>query len=162
VLCAVGLSAAIAVSVDIPLQRPDWRGFVRELGAAPPNGVARLIVVQRYTGGRQLEILMPGLSSVRRREIRVGELDLVAIKPIERGGWFCWWGSACNLRPSRISSRLQIPGMRRAGPALVYHQFVIQRFESRVPILLSLRSVTRALSARDRVRMYGLLEQRVA
>jgi hypothetical protein len=156
VLCAVGLTAAIAVSVDVPLQRPDWRGLIRVLGPPPADGQARLLVFQHYYGWRNLSIITPlyGL----RHSARVEQLDLVAIRPIEWGGWFCWWGSACNLPPSHISPRVQIPGMVRAGAPEIYHQFIIQRFESPRPVVVSRAILNRALK-RDHIPYYMPLVQ---
>jgi len=159
VLCAVGLTAAIAVSVDIPLQRPDWRGLVRVLGPPPAGAHARLLLFQHYYGWRNLSIITPLYAFGR--SARVDEVDVIAIRAIERGGWFCWWGSACNLPPSHISAQLQIPGMVRAGPEAVYHQFVIQRFRSERPILVLRATLNRALR-RDHPGYFMPLEQHVA
>lgn len=159
VLCAVGLTAAIAVSVDIPLQRPDWRGLVRVLGPPPAGAHARLLLFQHYYGWHNLSIITPVYAF--RRSAWVDEVDVIAIRAIERGGWFCWWGSACNLPPSHISPQLQIPGMARLGPQEIYHQFVIQRFRSERPILVSRAMLNRALK-RDHPRYFMPLEQHLA
>jgi hypothetical protein len=157
VLCAVGLTAAIAVSVDIKYERPDWRGLIRVLGPAPADGQARLLVFQHYYGWRNLSIITHVWSIGR--SARVTEVDVVAVRPIEWGGWFCWWGSACNLPPSRISPAVRIPGMVRVGPPETYHQFIIERFQSSHPIVVSRGMLNRALRP-DRIPYYMPLLQR--
>jgi hypothetical protein len=43
---------------------------------------------------------------------RIVEVDVVAALPKKGLGGFCWWGSECNLVPSRLDRRYAIPGFR--------------------------------------------------
>ena len=55
----------------------------------------------------------------------VSELDVVSFtSPVSAG--FCWWGSACNLWPSRMQASYRIPGFRPVWRRRIY-QFTVLR-----------------------------------
>jgi len=58
---------------------------------------------------------------------------------------FCWWGSACNLWPSRMQADYPIPGFRVAWRRHAY-QFTVMRLISTRPRRLSARQVRRAVT----------------
>ena len=52
------------------------------------NGVRKLVAILVGIG-------VPGLQFIKPQGARVRELDVIAIQ-VPKGGWFCWWGSACS------------------------------------------------------------------
>jgi len=92
-----------------------------------------------------LAIDMPGLGFIKPQGERVNEFDVIAMR-VPPYGWFCWWGSACNLLSSRLDRSLRVPGFHRAGPVLRVGQFSILRLRSAVPILLTPNLVGQALA----------------
>ena len=58
----------------------------------------------------------------------------------------CWWGAACNLIPSRMQRRYDIPGFH---PEWTRHvlQFEIKQLVARRPVTLTPADVSRALHA---------------
>lgn len=125
-LCAVGVLAAIGVARERNLQRPDWRPVAQALGRPPAGG--RMILVQHYRDLLPLSLYQPGLKFLRTSGARVSELDVVSFTSPPSAG-FCWWGSACNLWPSRMQPSYDIAGFTRAGQT---HrgQFTILRMTS--------------------------------
>jgi len=73
------------------------------------------------------------------------ELDVIAMSD-PPNGWFCWWGSACNLSPSELDTSIHVPGFRRDGPVLRVNQFSILRLRSSTLVGLTPQAVTRALT----------------
>jgi mannosyltransferase len=144
-LCTVGLIASIGVAADPNLQRPDWRGLARTLGPDRPTHVGRAVLIQRYTFLMPLALDMPGLRTMPPRGSRVNELDVVAVQ-VPRGGWFCWWGSECNLLASDLDTSIRVPGFHRAGPVLRVGQFSILRLRSATSVRLTPRLISRALA----------------
>jgi len=148
VLCTTGIVAAIGVAADRNLQRPDWRGVARVLGARPAAGVGtRVILVQHYRDLLPLSLYVPGLQFWRSdRAERARELDVVSISAPRVS--LCWWGAACNLSPSQMQSSYPIPGFRELWLRHVY-QFKIMRLVSRTgaPVRLTQQTVARALTA---------------
>lgn len=97
---------------------------------------------------------MPGLRFVKPAGGLVNELDVIAIKA-PRDGWFCWWGSACNLLSSDLDTSIRVSGFHRDGPVLRVNQFSILRLRSARPVRLTPNLVARALARaplRDRQR----------
>jgi len=144
VLCGTGVAAAVGVASDRTLQRPDWRGVARVMGAqAPPGG--RAILVQHYRDLLPLSLYMHGMKFWRHSPTQtVSELDVVAISaPRER---LCWWGAACNLSGSPIQSSYPVPGFREVSLRHAY-QFTVMRLVAARPVTLSRAAVARALSA---------------
>jgi hypothetical protein len=73
----------------------------------------------------------------------VSELDVISFTSPRSAG-FCWWGSACNLWPSRLQATYGIHGFstvsRRHG-----EQFTVLRMVAARPVLVSASEVARAL-----------------
>lgn len=153
VICTLGLVAVIDVAVDPNLQRPDWRALAHSIGADLPARGGRAILVQRYVFLEPLALDMPGLHFIKPQGGRVTELDVIAMTA-PRSGWFCWWGSGCNLLSSKLDASIHVRGFRRYGPVLHVEQFSILRLRSATPARLTPGEVARALS-RSPLRMPG-------
>jgi mannosyltransferase len=121
-LCSLGVASAIGIASNRDFQRPDWRGVARVLGARPAGG-ARAILVQHYRDLLPLSLYLPRLRFIGRHGASVSELDVVSFTSPPSAG-FCWWGSACNLWPSRMQPAYAIPGFRPVWRRRVY-QFTI-------------------------------------
>jgi mannosyltransferase len=156
-LCTIGIVAAIAVAADWRYQRPDWRGLAAAVDAGPPAAGGRAILIENYERRLPLEVYIPGLRYITRRGVSVNELDVVAIKG-PGFGWFCWWGSACNLVPSRLYSSIRIAGFHPDGSVLHVGQFSVLRLRSAGTVRLTLSEVSRSLEGAN-LRSYGLLLQ---
>jgi mannosyltransferase len=142
-LCAIGLITAIGVAFDRNLERPDWRVVASALGSrAPADG--RAILVQHYRDLLPLSLYEPGLKFwPGRGPLRVRELDVVSFTSPPSAG-FCWWGSACNLWPSRTQSSYAVPGFHAVFERHAL-QFTIVRLESTRPVRLTPAEMSRAL-----------------
>lgn len=145
IICTVGIVAVIGVAVDTNLQRPDWRALARAIGADRPTRGGRAILLQRQVFLLPLALDVPGLHFVKPHGARVRELDVIAIK-VGGGGWFCWWGSACNLLSSSLDTSLRVHGFHRYGPVLHVNQFSILRLRSAASVRLTPGRVARALT----------------
>jgi len=158
-LCAIGIAAAVSVAANRNLQRPDWRGVARVLGSQPALGSGgRAILIQHYKDLLPLSLYLPKLNALPRHAgVRVRELDIISFTDPRTAG-FCWWGSACNLWPSRIQVTYAIPGFREAWRRQIY-QFTILRLVADRPRLLTPAIVSRALTA-TMLHSDGLLYQR--
>ncbi len=144
-LCVIGVVAAISVAADRNLQRPDWRGVAAVLHAGPALADGRAIVVQHYRDLLPLSLYLPRLRFVLPgRSARVRELDVVTFTSPQSAG-FCWWGSACNLWPSRAQREYVIPGFREVSRRRIY-QFTVVRLLAARPVRLTPASVARALT----------------
>jgi mannosyltransferase len=144
-LCTVGVVAAIGVASDWRYQRPDWRALAATIESGPPAATGRAILLENYPGRIPLELYLPGLRFISGPAgVRVHELDVVAIKA-PGFGWFCWWGSACNIIPSQLDTSIRIRGFHRYGPLLHATQFTILRLRSSGAVRLTLSEVSRAL-----------------
>jgi hypothetical protein len=152
VLCAVGLTGAIAVAADRTFQRPDWRGVARVLGPGP-SSATRAILIQRYRDVLPLSLYLPGLKSWPHRGTDkystyvganpVSEFDVVTIAAPRV--YLCWWGAACNLTPSRLQASYPIPGFHVAWIRHV-NQFTIMRMVAARPVKLTPQTVSAALT----------------
>jgi len=142
-LCAIGLTAAIAIAVTPSMQRPDWPGVARVLGSEPPAGQSRAILIQEYGTLLPLKLYLPGLA-VLRAPVRVTQLDVISMK--SPGQPLCWWGAECNLISSPRQRSYAIPGMHTVW---VHHvrQFAITRLVAPRPVTLTRAIVARALTA---------------
>ena len=142
-LCGIGLTAALGAAVNRDLQRPDWRVVAEALGRhGPPGG--RAILVQHYRDLLPLSLYVPGLRFwPGHAPIPVRELDVVSFTS-PPGAGFCWWGSACNLWPSRMQSAYPVPGF---APLSERHalQFTIFRLEAGRRVRLTPGAVARVL-----------------
>jgi mannosyltransferase len=146
VLCAVGLVAVIGVLSDQYLQRPDWRAAARAIGPRRPPGAGRAILLQQYPWLLQLQVQMPGLQFMSKQGGRVDEVDVVSVPP-PHTGWFCWWGSTCNVKASHVDTAIRIRGFDATGPVLHAGQFLIFRLRSPSPVRLTRSMVSRGLTA---------------
>jgi mannosyltransferase len=154
VLCAVGLTGAIAVAAQRNFQRPDWRGVARVLGPRPAPGTGtRAILIQRYRDVLPLSLYMPGLQSWPHHGTNqyskyvgthsVSELDVVTIAAPRV--YLCWWGAACNLTPSSLQASYALRGFHVSWVRHVY-QFTIMRMVATRPVNLTPQMVSRALT----------------
>ena len=168
VLCAIGLTGAVAVAADRNYQRPDWRGVARVLGARPAPGVTRGILIQHYRDLLPLKLYMPGLvfwphvhqgpapnDYMPVGTLRLSEFDIVAISAPRVN--LCWWGSACNLTPRPLQRSYLIPGMHVAWIRHIY-QFTIMRLVASHPVPVNPQAVARALTVTT-LRQDDLLRQ---
>ena len=145
VLCAIGVTTAVGVAVDRDLQRPDWRVVASALGHHAPAG-GRAILVQHYRDLLPLSLYMPGLSFWSgHRALRVREFDVVSFtSPLSAG--FCWWGSACNLWPSRMQTSYPVAEFRAVSERHAL-QFTVLRMISSRPVRLTPAEVSKVLTA---------------
>lgn len=154
VLSGVGAAAAVGVALDRNYQRPDWRGVVRVLGVRLSPGISeRAILIQLYRDVLPLSLYMPDLKAwthhgtdkynIYTGTNTVDEFDVVTMT--SPGGKLCWWGSACNLVPSRLQSSYRLPGFR---PVWIRHfeQFTIMRMVAQHPVVVSPQMVSAALT----------------
>jgi mannosyltransferase len=142
-LCAIGLYAAIAIAVTPSMQRPDWPGVARVIGAEPPPGQWRAILIQEYGTLLPLKLYVPRLAQLR-GAVRVTQLDVITMH--SPGQPDCWWGAECNLISSPMQARYPIAGMHTAWVRHV-HQFTIRRLVSDRPVTITRATVGRALTA---------------
>jgi hypothetical protein len=157
VLCAIGVTTAVGVAFDRNLQRPDWRVVARTLGTHPGGPGARAILIQHYRDLLPLSLYVPRLHFMGRRGATVSEFDLVSFTSPKSAG-FCWWGSACNLWPSRAQSSYPIAGFREVSRRHEL-QFTIVRMVASHPVHITAAEVSRALTA-TRLANNGLIVQR--
>ncbi len=160
-LCTIGLIAAVAVAADWRLQRPDWQAVASAIGARGPTPAGgRAIITQNYTRLVPLALYVPRLRFMVHRGERVSEFDVIATThPPGDGGYFCWWGSVCNLRGSNLNPSLHISGFHRAGPVISIGDFRILRLRSATPIRLTPGKVRRALVGISPIPDFHLLIQ---
>jgi hypothetical protein len=148
-LCALGVLTVIGVDADRNRQKPDWSLVARALGPAPaaaPSGAAvpgRLLVIQHYKNLLPLSLYLP-LSPAHRGAL-VAEVNVIAFSSPKTAG-FCWWGSACNLHPSRLQAHYPLPGFHAVSRTRV-NQFTILRLLAPRPEAVSARELQRALTA---------------
>jgi mannosyltransferase len=145
VLCVMGVVTAVGVAFDRNYQRPDWRVVASALGRGAPAG-GRAILVQHYRDLLPLSLYVPGLQFWRGGgATRVREFDVVSFTSPASAG-FCWWGSACNLWPSRAQPRYAVPGFREVSRRHVL-QFTVIRLAAPAPVRVTPAEVARALTA---------------
>jgi mannosyltransferase len=143
-LCLIGVVTAVGVAVDRDFERPDWRVVAGALGDHPPAG-GRAILVQHYRDLLPLSLYEPGLRfwpSGSANAVR--ELDVVSFTSPPSAG-FCWWGSACNLWPSRVQASYPIAGFHAVSERRIL-QFTIVRMVSSAPVRLTPSVVAHALT----------------
>jgi hypothetical protein len=148
-LCAIGLVAAIGVAQDRNLQRPDWRGVAALLGTHPSGAAAtggRAIVVQNYKDLVPLKLYLPGLKFVPSHRTRVSELDIISFTDPRTAG-LCWWGSACNLRPSYMQASYPVPGFRPVWRRHIYQFTVLHMMAVHGPVLVRAGQINQILTA---------------
>jgi len=146
VLCAIGVTTALGVVFDRNLERPDWRVVARALGPhAVAAGGQRAILIQHYRDLLPLSLYVPGLHFMGRGGATVSEFDVVSFTAPRSAG-FCWWGSACNLWPSRAQASYPVAGFRAMSRRHEL-QFTIVRMVASHPVRLTSAEVSRALTA---------------
>jgi len=142
-LCGIGVVTAAGVAFDRDFQRPDWRVVASALGTRAPVG-GRAILVQHYRDLLPLSLYMPGLRAwPGPGSTPVRELDVVSFTSPPSSG-FCWWGSACNLWPSRIQASYPVTGFQAVSLRHAL-QFSILRLRSTGPTPLTPAAVAAAL-----------------
>jgi hypothetical protein len=105
----------------------------------------RAILVQHYRDLLPLSLYMPGLqfwpghASIPVRDLDVGSFTS------PRSAGFCWWGSACNLWPSRMQSSYPVAGFRPVSERHVL-QFTVLRLRSTGSARLTPAAVARVLN----------------
>ena len=155
-LCGIGVVTAAGVAFHRKYERPDWRVVAAALG---PRGHAgeRAILVQHYRDLLPLSLYMRGLHFIGHRGATVSEFDVVSFTSPSSAG-FCWWGSACNLWPSRMQTSYSVAGFR---PVSERHtlQFTVLRLVASHPVRLTPAEVSRVLTA-TKLRNDELLIQR--
>ena len=145
VLCAMGVVTAVGVAFDRNYQRPDWRVVASALGGRVPAG-GRAILVQHYRDLLPLSLYVPRLQFWRGgRGVHIREFDVVSFTSPASAG-FCWWGSACNLWPSRAQSSYPIAGFQPVSERHVL-QFTVIRMVASRPVRVTPGEVSRALTA---------------
>ena len=149
VLCAIGVIATVAVSVDWELQRPDWRGVAQVLESSRPAGTASAVLVENNDAFQPLDDYIPGLhvliSLTPTSGASVQELDVVA--PVKgRSEALCWWGASCFLALAPLDTSIRLAGFRPYGSVLHIGQFSIYRLRARVPVVLTRYEVARAVN----------------
>ncbi len=144
-LCALGVTATVGIAVEWKLQRPDWRLVAHALGPRPAGASRRAILIQHY---RTLLPLSLYLSHLRYMPAAgatdISELDVIAISSPQQP--LCWWGAACNLIPSPLQARYEVPGLRVLWRRRV-RQFTILRLRAPHPVRLSPAEVAGVLTA---------------
>jgi len=142
-LCAIGVTAAVGVATTYDFQRPDWRRVAIALGPPPGPGSERLILIQHYRTLLPLSLYTPHLRFLGTRTAHhVVELDVVAMSSPQQP--LCWWGAACNLIPSRLQARYDIPGFRVLWRRRV-RRFTLMRLVASQPETVTPGMVARAL-----------------
>jgi hypothetical protein len=144
-LCVIGVVASIGVARERSLERPDWRPVARLLGTRPSRAGGRLILVQHYRDLLPLSLYLPHLKFLRAPGAAVSELDIVSFTSPPSAG-FCWWGSACNLWPSRMQSGYAIPGFKAVSRQSANQFTVLRLAASRGPRFVTLNAVARSLT----------------
>lgn len=110
VLCVIGIVGVISVDTTHAFQRPNWRLVADALGRWPDHGASRgdgrVVVVQDNPGLLPLKLYLKDLRYIEVPTLhRIVEIDIIAALPHKGLGGFCWWGSECNLVPSKLDSR---------------------------------------------------------
>jgi mannosyltransferase len=160
-LCAIGLIAIVGVQSDYQLQRPNWGPVARALGPRPVAGSSRIILIQHYKTLLPLSLYMSHLHFLRgvhASATGIREIDIISIRSPHDP--LCWWGAACNLKPTVMQRSYPIRGFREVSLRHV-EQFTIMRLEARRPERVTRAMVVAALS-RTRLRKDGFLIQRFA
>jgi hypothetical protein len=156
-LGTIGIVAAVGVAVDRNLERPDWRAVATVLGHRPAAVDGRAIFIQHYRDLLPLSLYLPKLKVIPKRGAIVSEIDIISFSSPPSGG-FCWWGSACNLWPSRMQRSYPVPGFRAVWRRQAL-QFTILRMVSDRPVRITPREVSRVLTT-TRYRNDELLVER--
>jgi mannosyltransferase len=155
-LCALGIAVTAGIDANRSLQRPDWRQVAAALGPQPAHGAERVILVQHYRTLLPLSLYLPHLGFLPAGGARVSELDIVSDSAPSQP--LCWWGAACNLDPSRLQPRYDMPGFHALWRRQVL-QFTILRLISSRPLPLTPTVVSAALTSTSLRRDVLLLQR---
>jgi hypothetical protein len=160
-LCAIGLTATVAVIVDWRYQRPEWRRLAHALEAGASPHTARAVLVQDVPGLYPLAIYLPGLRFLKHSGAPVRELDVVAAGDGLPNAWFCWWGAACNMVPSPLDTALRVRGFHPDPRVLQVEQFSVLRLRAPTPVRVTPSMVARAVGrTHQRVHSYLYVQPR--
>jgi hypothetical protein len=137
VLCGIGATAVISVDTTYAYQRPDWALVAEALQKWPAHGQTtrdgRIIVIQDNPGLLPLGLYLKHVHYIEQPTLeRISQIDVVAALPHKGMGGFCWWGSQCNLIPSRLERHYAIPGFRIVARKRV-RDFAILEMQSARP-----------------------------
>jgi len=136
-VCVLSLAVVVAVATNLDFQKPNWRAVGRALGTREPPGA---VIVQNYLG-TPLVRYMSGSRLLREGEsFDVQRIDVVYHVP--NFGRRCgrWSGLACEFFyfprfPEQLTSRFTLTDkISVAG-------FVVNRYESGIPVRLSTREL---------------------
>ena len=135
------------MAVDRNLPAAGLAGGGRRARLAPAPAGGRAILVQHYSDLLPLSLYVPGLRVLRAGggAIPVRELDVVSFTSPASAG-FCWWGSACNLWPSRMQASYPVAGFHVVSERHAL-QFTIMRMVASRPVRLTPADVAKALTA---------------
>ena len=105
----------ISVDTTYAFQRPNWRLSPTRSDRGRERRAARHATgdrrVQDNPGPLPLELYLKDLRYIESPTLhRIVEIDVVAALPHKGLGGFCWWGSECNLVPSRLDRDYELPG----------------------------------------------------
>jgi 4-amino-4-deoxy-L-arabinose transferase-like glycosyltransferase len=153
VLCAIGLVAVISVDTTYAYQRPNWKLVAEALGRWPRAGHSadegRVIVIQDNPAGMPLRLYLDHLRPITQPTLEhISEIDVVAALPHKGLGGFCWWGSECNLVPSKLGRNYAIPGFHVVARTRV-RDFAILRERSDHPRTLNISELPGPLRDED-------------
>ena len=101
----------------------------------------RAILIQHYRDLLPLSLYVPGLHFMGGAGATVSELDVVSFTSPPSAG-FCWWGSACNLWPSRAQSSYPVAGFHAVSRRHEL-QFTVVRLVAPHPVRLTPAAVSR-------------------
>jgi hypothetical protein len=136
-VCVLWLAVVVAVATNLDFQKPNWRAVGTALGTREPSGA---VIVQNYLG-TPLVRYMSGSRLLREGDsFDVQRIDVVYHVP--NFGRRCgrWSGLACEFFyfprfPEQLTSRFTLTDkISVAG-------FVVNRYESGVPVRLSTREL---------------------
>jgi mannosyltransferase len=145
VLCAIGITAVVSVDTTRGFQRPNWKLVADSLGRWPASGQStadgRIVVVQDNPGVMPLGLYLKHLHYITRPTLHgITEIDVVAALPHRNMGGFCWWGSECNLVPSKLNRDYRIPGFHIVSRTRVRDFGVLTERSSR-PLIVQVASL---------------------
>jgi mannosyltransferase len=145
VLCAIGVTAIVSVASNYDMQRPNWQRVAQMIGPMPSRG-HRIVLIFRNEGGPPLALYMPRLRYlVHLQEHDISQIDIVSVRDVHHLGRFCWWGSGCNLVPSKLSRSYQIPRFRVVSGKR-FEQFRVLKLVSEQPTTVTRKSIARAVN----------------
>jgi len=148
-LCAIGVIATVGVATDYKLERPNWQRLALALGAWPSphanGGSGRIIVIQANPELPPLNLYENlRLKYMKGNETGITQVDIVAVRDMHTDGGFCWWGSMCNLVPSRSRKHYRLRGFHLVRRLRV-EQFDVAVFTAQTPQTVRLHALERTI-----------------